>query len=131
MALVPSRVPGSGHTLPFLANEPDPVPGDYAGGIVRRAVVHNDDLVPPVGLCEHALDRLAHKAGLIVAGDDHGDEVCATLKQSGHSRAHGHRTRRWTSESCPAPMRASIFLRQTTEVNGPLHEVHLSDRTAI
>src|SRR5262245_19160643 len=86
-ARMPSRVPGGGGTSPLLANEPDPVAGDHAGGVVRRAVVYDDDLVPPVGLGEHALDSLAHEAGLVVAGDDHGDEVCAAIRQVGHSRA--------------------------------------------
>jgi hypothetical protein len=45
------------------------------GGVVRRAVVHDDDLAWGAGLPQHGLDRPRHEVAAVVGRDDHGHAV--------------------------------------------------------
>jgi hypothetical protein len=65
----------------LLENLDDPtgVTVDDGAGLIRRAVVDDDDLAVRVGLAERAVDRLAHIAGVVEVVDD-----------DAHERSGGH-----------------------------------------
>jgi len=71
-----ARVSRGTGTAVFLPDVADIVKRlDHVSGVVRRAVVHDDDLIrTPILAAEYALERLADVARGVVGGDDDADK---------------------------------------------------------
>jgi len=112
-AVAPRRrgagVPRPGN-LPVLdLDDPRAVCARDCGGVVRRAVVDNDDLVPDANLAGHGaqpLQRAAQQLLLVVGGDDEGQETHSTYCDAEPGRA--------------GPRRGAILWRHMRLVDGQL-----------
>src|SRR5207237_3421138 len=66
-------VPRTRETTVLGLDKPAVVSARDGGGRVRRAVIHNDDLVVGVGQPVQRLEAIADRPGTVVRADDHGD----------------------------------------------------------
>src|SRR5437762_4002653 len=66
-------VPRAGEAAILGLDQPAVVSARDSGGGVRRAVIHDDDLVVGIGQPLQCLEAIADRAGAVIRADDHGD----------------------------------------------------------
>ena len=77
-------VPRAGEAAVLGLDQPAVVSARDGGGGIRRAVIHNDDLVVGVGQPLQGLEAIADGARAVVRADDHGDPRPGEIRREGY-----------------------------------------------